>query len=133
MKRREQALLLLRKAAQDEALLDEVLASSAVSDEIVGFHLQQAAEKLLKALLSGFGVRFRKTHEIGALIELAESSGCPFPENLKNLDILTPFGAVYRYEDYDSELSLDRDSARQMIRGLRAWVESGLRERQPDA
>jgi hypothetical protein len=27
MKRREQALLLLRKAAQDEALLDEVLTS----------------------------------------------------------------------------------------------------------
>ena len=133
MKLREQALLLLRKAAQDEALLDEVLASSAVSDEIIGFHLQQAAEKLLKALLSDFGVRFRKTHEIGALIELAELSGCPLPGNLKNLDILTPFGAVYRYEDYDSELSLDRDSARQMIRGLRAWVESGLRERQPDA
>ena len=133
MKRHEQALLLLRKAAQDEALLDEVLASSAVSDEIVGFHLQQAAEKLLKALLSDFGVRFRKTHEIGALIELAQSSGRPLPTNLTNLDILTPFGAVYRYEDYDSELSLDRDSARQMIRGLRAWVESGLRERQPDA
>ncbi|MEK7751887.1 MAG: HEPN domain-containing protein [Acidobacteriota bacterium] len=133
MKRREQALLLLRKAAQDEALLDEVLASSSVSDEIVGFHLQQAAEKLLKALLSDFGVRFRKTHEIGALVELAESSGYPLPENLKNLDILTPFGAVYRYEDYDSELGLDRDTARQMIRGLRTWVENGLRERQPDA
>ena len=38
MKRREQALLLLRKAAQDEALLDEVLTSDQVSDEIIGFH-----------------------------------------------------------------------------------------------
>ena len=52
MKPREQALLLLRKAAQDEALLDEVLASDQVSDEIIGFHCQQAAEKILKALLS---------------------------------------------------------------------------------
>ena len=52
MKPREQALLLLRKAAQDEALLDRVLESIEVSDEIIGFHCQQAAEKLLKALLS---------------------------------------------------------------------------------
>ena len=51
MKPREQALLLLRKAAQDEALLDRVLESIEVSDEIIGFHCQQA-EKLLKALLS---------------------------------------------------------------------------------
>ena len=38
MKQREQALLLLKKAAQDEALLDEVLASARVSDEVIGFH-----------------------------------------------------------------------------------------------
>jgi len=49
MKRREQALRYLRKAAQDEALLDAVLTSTEVSDEIFGFHCQQAAEKLLKA------------------------------------------------------------------------------------
>jgi hypothetical protein len=42
MKRREQALPLLRKAAQDEAPLDEVLTSDQVSDEIIGFHCQQA-------------------------------------------------------------------------------------------
>ena len=70
MKRREQALLLLRKAAQDEALLDEVIASDQGSDEIIGFHCQQAAEKILKALLSDVGVRFRKTYEIGALMAL---------------------------------------------------------------
>ena len=33
MKRREQALLFLRKAAQDESLLDAVLESDSVSDE----------------------------------------------------------------------------------------------------
>ena len=49
MKRREQAVLLLRKAAEDEALLDQVLTASEVSDEIIGFHYQQAAEKRLKS------------------------------------------------------------------------------------
>ncbi len=49
MKQREQALLLLNKAAEDEALLAEVLESGRVSDAVFGFHCQQAAEKLLKA------------------------------------------------------------------------------------
>jgi len=58
MKRHEQALLFLRKAAQDEALLDEVGDSANVSDEVFGFHCQQAAEKLLKAMLRRPGGRF---------------------------------------------------------------------------
>jgi HEPN domain-containing protein len=131
MKRREQALLLLRKAAQDEALLDAVIDSAGVSDEIFGFHCQQAAEKMLKALLSDLAVRFRKTHELGALIALIESSGHAIPQEFADLDMLTPFGAVYRYEDFDAELALDRGRARQWLRSLRAYVEEKLRERIP--
>jgi HEPN domain-containing protein len=129
MKRREQALLLLRKAAQDEALLDEVLTSDQVSDEIIGFHCQQAAEKILKALLSDVGVRLRKTHEIGALMALLAQSGHALPGQFENLDVLTPFGAIYRYEDYDAIVSLDRHAARESLRELRSWVETTLRER----
>src|ERR1022692_2749603 len=88
MKQREQALLLLRKAAQDEALLDAVLTSDQVSDEVIGFHCQQAAEKILKALLSDLGVRFRKTHEIGALMALLAQAGHALPEQFENLDVL---------------------------------------------
>jgi hypothetical protein len=43
--------------------------------------------------------------------------------------VFTPFGAVYRYEDYDSALVLDREQARQTLRELRAWVEEQLRDR----
>jgi HEPN domain-containing protein len=131
MKRREQALLLLRKAAQDEALLDEVLSSDQVSDEIIGFHCQQAAEKILKALLSDAGVRFRKTHEIGALMALLAQAGHSLPDQFENLDVLTPFGAIYRYEDYDGAVSLNRPAARESLRELRAWVGTRLRERIP--
>jgi HEPN domain-containing protein len=129
MKRREQALLLLRKAAQDETLLDAVIASDQVSDEIIGFHCQQAAEKILKALLSDVGIRFRKTHEIGALMEMLGQAGHGLPGQFENLDVLTPFGAIYRYEDYDAIVSLDRHAARESLRELRVWVESRLRER----
>jgi len=53
-------LLFLRKAAQDEALLDAVIESDKVSDQVTGFHCQQAAEKMLKALLSDLGAAFHK-------------------------------------------------------------------------
>jgi HEPN domain-containing protein len=129
MKRREQAWLLLRKAAQDESLVDEVLDSDKVSDEIVGFHCQQAAEKMLKALLSDAGVAFRKTHELGALMELLARSGEPLPAEFDNLDALTPFGTVYRYDDYDAPDELDRTQARAALRRLREWVEGRLRAR----
>jgi HEPN domain-containing protein len=72
MKRREQALLFLRKAAQDESLLDAVLESHNVSDEVIGFHCQQAAEKMLKALLSDLGAAFHKTHELGRLMAVED-------------------------------------------------------------
>ena len=128
MKRREQALLLLRKAGQDEALLDQVLRSSEVSDEIIGFHCQQAVEKILKALLSEAGVRFRKTHDIGMLMTLSADAGLPLPAEFSNLDRLTPFGAIYRYEDYEEAISLDTKQVRRLVQELRAWVDSKLQE-----
>jgi len=131
MKRREQALLLLRKAGQDEALLDEVLASETVNDEVIGFHCQQAAEKILKALLSDLGVRFRKTHNIRSLMRLIADSGCPLPAELTGLEEFTPFAVAYRYEDYEPDSSLDRDQARLKLRMLRSWVEAKLQKRRP--
>ena len=91
MKRREQALLFLRKAAEDEALLDEVLESDRVSDATIGFHCQQAAEKLLKALLSEIGADFRRTHDLTELGDLLADAGHPLPHELAEVDALTPY------------------------------------------
>ena len=43
MRQHEQALLLLKKAADDETLLAEIILARQVSDEIFGFHCQRAA------------------------------------------------------------------------------------------
>jgi HEPN domain-containing protein len=129
MKRREQALLLLRKAAQDETLLDEVLGSHKVGDEVIGFHCQQAAEKLLKAVLSDRGVPFRKTHDVGQLMDLVAASGDSLPEEFEQLEALTPFAVIYRYDAYDSEETLDRTKARENLRKLRVWVDLQLKKR----
>jgi hypothetical protein len=56
-------------------------------------------------------------------------AGHGLPGQFENLDVLTPFGAIYRYEDYDAIVSLDRHTARESLRELRAWVEARLRER----
>ena len=122
-------MLFLRKAAQDEALLDAVIDSDKVSDEVIGFHCQQAAEKMLKALLSDLGATFHKTHELGALMDALARSGAPLAGEFENLDVLTPFGAVYRYDDYDGTESLNRAETRALLRSLRSWVEGRLRSR----
>ena len=81
------------------------------------------------ALLSELGAPFHKTHELGALMDALERSGAPLPDEFVNLDTLTPFGAVYRYDDYDGTESLNRLETRALLRSLRVWVEDQLRSR----
>jgi HEPN domain-containing protein len=100
-----------------------------VGDEVIGFHCQQAAEKMLKALLSDMGITFQKTHELGALMDSLARSGVPLPSEFENLDFLTPFGAVYRYDGYDGTESLNRAETRALLKSLRAWVEDRLPSR----
>ena len=47
------------------------------------FHAQQAVEKLLKAVLSHHGVTYGRTHDLGRLVELVESSGLPLRPSLR--------------------------------------------------
>ena len=127
MKRqREQALLFLTKAAEDETLLKKVIDDDEVSDSVIGFHFQQAAEKLLKARLSMLGVRFAKTHDLAALADLLKDSGNPLPAGLDGIDSLTPYAASLRYELAGEEEPLDRQSAEKMLRELRTWVEAAI-------
>ena len=123
MKHLEQALLFLQKAGEDEALLDEVINSKRVSDGTFGFHCQQAAEKLLKAVLSKLCVGFRHTHDLRELMDMLADAGHPVPENLSDLDALTPYATLLRYEGIPADAKLDRQAARRMVRAIRVWAE----------
>jgi len=59
-----QAQLLLRKAEQDAVVVSRAVTDSEISDEIAGFHTQQAAEKAMKAVLSVRGIAYRRTHDL---------------------------------------------------------------------
>lgn len=124
----EQAQQFLRKAAEDEELLEVALDAPRVSDGIFGFHCQQAAEKLLKALLSAKQVRFSKTHNLLKLIALIEKTGVPLPPELADVHMLNPFAVEYRYAPFpDEDLPVDRTALRALIHKLRAWVEAQTR------
>jgi len=129
MKQHELAFLYLQKAAEDEALLAEVLESPQISDAIIGFHCQQAAEKLLKALLSDNGIRFRKTHDVLELIDLLIDNGIDVPEHFLSLDEFTPFAVEFRYELFPlgEQVTLDRRESLRLIRSLPSWIEAQIK------
>ncbi len=123
----DQAQMLLRKAAQDEALLDSILEDETVDAEIFGFHCQQAAEKLLKAWLAQRAVHYPKTHNLQALVELIEAQGLPLPADSADLNQLTPYATVYRYEQVPEYMALDRKAARALVARVRSFVEQQIK------
>jgi len=123
----DHAQMLLRKAAQDEALLDAHLEDETMSAEIFGFHSQQAVEKLLKACLAVRAVHYPKTHNLQALVELVEAQEQPLPPDLPDLNLLTPYATIYRYEQLPEYTALDRKEARSLVAKVRAFVEQRLK------
>ncbi|MEX2600143.1 MAG: HEPN domain-containing protein [Balneolaceae bacterium] len=59
------------------------------------FHLQQCAEKLLKAYLIKCSVEFERKHDLGYLLQLTDEDALRLHEDL--LDELTPFAVELRY------------------------------------
>lgn len=95
------------------------------------FHLQQAAEKLVKAILSSEGVHAGLEHSIGQLVAKLPD-GHEWKADLVELDILTQFGTAFRYPTERGRVAhppersvLDRYAA--LIASLaddaRAWCE----------
>jgi len=122
----ERANLLLAKARDDETLLEEIISNEKIRDEIIGFHAQQASEKLLKALLMAKSIPYRRTHDLRELIDLIRDNDIEFPESLMEIRTLSPFAVEFRY-DYipmEEEDEFNRHKALEMVQQLRKWVEN---------
>jgi HEPN domain-containing protein len=119
----DQAQLLLRKAAQDLAVLDKLIDDPSIDDETLGFHAQQAAEKAIKALLALAGCDYPRSHNIGLLLDLLNSRGIALPGNSDALAALTPFCTVFRYDDLPFEDIPDRHSWPPLLHSLLAEVQ----------
>jgi HEPN domain-containing protein len=107
---REVAHLLLQKAREDLSAAQVLIATEDQTDHVIGFHLQQAIEKALKATLAKQAIEIPRTHDLGYLIELLGNLEIEIPEPIASSDWLTPWGVLFRYDD-DPAVSLNRDSA----------------------
>ena len=127
MKWMEQAKLLLDKAAQDEFVADKLLADPDSPVEAIGFSLQQAAEKIIKAALSFREIPYPRTHDLGLLIGLLQDNKVKVPSEFEDFGELSPFAVELRYTlvpgQFGAVGELDLKEARELIRKLRKWVE----------
>jgi HEPN domain-containing protein len=104
---KDHALQMLEMARKDHQAISHMLDVECFSEEIFGFHAQQAIEKALKAWISGRGLTYPKSHDVSALTKILETSGEDLRE-FPNLEDYTIFAVQYRYEAYDeSEDDLD--------------------------
>ncbi len=124
---------LVAKADQDLALFVHVLGAEEVADEVIGFHCQQAAEKLLKSIFAARGLPFRRTHDLAELLDGLADAGLPMAPTLAGLEGLTPFAVDYRYDLMDGGGELDRIAAPKVVRALRDWAGEIVEQAEEDS
>jgi HEPN domain-containing protein len=120
------AKVLVAKALEDETLVVKIIADPDISDTIIGFHCQQACEKLLKALLAAMSVEYRVSHDLGELSVLLKEAGEMVPIDMRTLIRLNRFAVKFRYENPEPVSSLNRKVALETVQKIRAWVEERL-------
>lgn len=121
---------------KNELDLARALASKAESDlrmaeigiehdaplDAVAFHLQQTAEKLLKALLASRSILYPRTHDLEALLDLALNNFGDLNEFRERLLGLNAYAVEIRY---DAALYPDREevlAALETVRDLRREI-----------
>jgi len=110
-------------AARDCVALRVLAADTSTADETVGFHAQQSVEKCLKAVLILHAVEFRKTHALDELIDLLTKHDLPLPPDADELDMLTPYAVLLRY-DFDVCESLSREKTIRLVEHVYGWTEN---------
>jgi HEPN domain-containing protein len=91
----------------------------------VAFHLQQCAEKYLKALLTARGIPVTKTHEIVELIDRLLPADRPSMDPGIVAD-LTEYAVGGRYPGRPLATAEDVRVAVDAVQGLRTWVRQRL-------
>ena|SRR5664280_293359 len=111
------------KAANDLLSADNNLKAEEVPFDVVCFHCQQAAEKLLKAFLVAGGQPAPRTHDLLLLLEEVLRA-CPTAKVLRDgLALLMPYAVEVRYPDEWCEPSAeDAREARQAAEGVLDWL-----------
>lgn len=117
-----QARNLLEAARRDLTALTGMLKPDLFTDEIFGFHVQQAIEKSLKAWIAALGEIYPYTHDLGLLLRKLEDLGCDVSSYM-DLVAYSDFAAQIRYIGVGAnEDPIQRDDVIAQVRSLYSRV-----------
>ena len=102
---------LLSKAEIDLLNATILRDSNQGNPEGIGFHVQQAVEKSLKAILVFHGIDYPRTHSIVGLARLASDNDIDLPDAFPESDRYTDYAVEFRYDQLDPEEAFDFDEA----------------------
>ena len=120
------ARMLLGAAERDLLTLRNMTAGA--PDESYGFHVQQAAEKSLKAWLALLGETYPLTHNLETLVNLLAGRDADV-EAHRELTVYTPYAVEFRYGGLDSSAEpIDRKGALALVEALLDKVRGDLKD-----
>jgi len=105
----KQYKVLYKKARTDLKVAKNILEDFENGDEeldleVIMFHLQQSAEKLIKSLLAYNNIHVTKTHSISYLLDIVLENHIEIIEDIEKLIPLTDFAVEGRYAIYHDDL-----------------------------
>jgi HEPN domain-containing protein len=103
----------IAQAREDLAVADKLLADH---PRHAAFHIEQAAEKLLKAVLTAEAIRFPTHHQLGALAALLPVDH-PWRADLMAFDGFTAYATALRYPAPGGGMPAEPEDA-ELRRGL---------------
>ena len=114
----KQARVLLEAAERDYSAIRGMEDATIFADEIFGFHVQQALEKSLKALLALLGKTYPATHDLARLINMLKEHDAE-AARFDGLVEYTSYAVQFRYGASEpSKTPLDRAAATQHVEVL---------------
>jgi HEPN domain-containing protein len=123
---RAEAAVLARKAEDDAKAMQLLAPNPEISDEIIGFHAQQAVEKWLKAVLGSRGIEFEYTHDLHRLITEVTAAVGEFPFDVPEVVALTEHAVPLRYDEILDTEPLNRQAVVGLVDGVGTWVRAQL-------
>jgi HEPN domain-containing protein len=126
----EVALLFLEKANQDLVAVGKWLTDPEIVDEIIGFHIQQAIEKSVKAILVSQKIDYPRTHNLGLLLEICRNNQIQIPSDFSQIDRFNRFAVQWRYDLLPSTdpPAFDRKAAYELATRILTWAIDSVNE-----
>jgi HEPN domain-containing protein len=121
-----EAIVLAHKAEGDAKAMQRLASDPEISDEIIGFHAQQAVEKWLKAVLGSRGIEFEYTHDLHRLIAEVVAAVGEFPFDIPEVVALTEHAVPLRYDEILDTEPLDRQAVVRLVEEVGKWADAQL-------